>query len=222
MRMARRIGWTLLTLLLLGLGYAAWDLFAPLQTSLRSFDPVEVAQLEARMWRSYYEQKPMPLYLQLARLLRTEYDLPYLRSHRVAFDAAKAAFVFKRGKRRSDYEQAIPPLVQYYAQIRGVSKERFDVAHAARLEVEWWIVHRERKRMPPTELPRALAALQAELYGLGEEEFLDHARLRAQAMTLRDDQAEAGGLTEADWLRIEDLLLESWKSLHRVVNSGGA
>ena len=41
-------------------------------------------------------------------------------------------------------------------------------------------------------------------------------------MTLRDDEAEAGGLTEADWLLIEDLLLESWKSLHRVVNSGGA
>lgn len=222
MRTARRIGWTLFTFLLLGVGYAAWDLFAPIQTSLRSFDPIEVARLETEMWRSYYDKKPVPLYLQLARLLRTEYDLPYLRSHRVAFDAAKAAFVFKRGMRRSDYEQAIPPLVGYYAQIRDVSKERFDVAHAARLEVEWWIVHRERKRMAPTELPRALAALQAELYGLGEEEFLDHARLRAEAMTIRDDRAEAGGVTEADWLRIGDLLRESWKSLHRVVNSGGA
>lgn len=174
------------------------------------------------MWRSYYDKKPTKLYFQMAELLRTQYHLPFLRSELVAFDAARAAFVFKRGHNRKEYEQALPSLVSYYRRIRRVSREPFDIYRAADLELEWWIVHRERRSAAPGQLSLALAELQAELYGQDPQEFIDHARLRADAMTIRDDRAEQGGVTEADWQRIEELLRDSYASLHRAANTGGA
>ena len=200
------------------LAWAAYDLYAPRRTSLREFDADEVARLETAMWRSYYSRQRVKLFGELAELLRTQYRLPLLRSNAVAYRAAKAAFVFKDGHSRADYERALPDLVSFYQSIRAVSDTDFDVERAARLELEWWIVHRERRSHAPGDLARALAALQAEIFRLPAERFAEHARLRAEAMTIRDDKADAGGVTEEDWRRIDELLHESWRSLHAAVN----
>jgi hypothetical protein len=145
--------------------------------------------------------------------------MPLIRSNRVAYYAAKAAFVFKDGKQRSDYEKALPDLVKFYQAIREMSDLPFDINRAARLELEWWIVHRERNQHKPGDLERALAELQAEIYQVPVERLMEHGRLRAEAMTIRDDKAESGGVTEADWARIDDLLHRSWRSLSAAVKS---
>jgi len=36
-------------------------------------------------------------------------------------------------------------------------------------------------------------------------------------MDIRDNQAEAGGVIEGDWQKIDELLHRSWASLHEVV-----
>ena len=201
------------------LAWATYDLYAPRRTSLREFDADEVARLETAMWRSYYSRQRVKLFGELAELLRTQYRLPLLRSNAVAYRAAKAAFVFKDGKGRTDYERALPDLVSFYQSIRAVSDTDFDVERAARLELEWWIVHRERRRHAPGDLDRALADLQAEFFRLPTERFAEHARLRAEAMEIRDTKADEGGVTEEDWRRIDELLHRSWHSLHAAVNS---
>lgn len=195
------------------------DLFGPLTTRLREFDPNEVARLDTAMWRSYYSRERLKLFNQLSELLRKQYRLPFVRSNLVAYQAAKAAFVFKDGHNREEYEKALPNLVSFYTSIRAVSDIAFDVEKAARLELEWWIIHRERKQHAPGDLERALANLAGELYQMPAESFTEHARLRAQAMEIRDTRAEQGGVTEEDWARIDELLHASWQSLHNAVNS---
>ena len=206
-------------LVLLLAAWVAYDLYAPRRTSLRDFDPDEVARLETEMWRSYYSRERLRLFRQLGELLRTQYRMPFWRSQAVAYQAARAAFVFKDGRGRSDYERALPNLVSFYESIREVSDTEFDVERAARLELEWWIVHRERRRHAPGDLDRALADLAAELYRVPAERLAEHARLRAEAMLIRDARAEQGGVTEDDWRRIDELLHQSWRSLHRAVNN---
>lgn len=206
--------------LALAVGYATFDLFAPVRSDMRAFDPDAVARLETAMWRSYYARERLRLFGQLGEMLRTQYRLPFLRSNAVAFRAARAAFVFKDGKSRADYERALPDLVDYYAALREVSAQEFDVRRAAELELEWWIVHRERHSHPPGALARSLAELPAEVYRLPAERFAEHARLRAEAMEIRDTRAEAGGVGEEDWARIEALLVASWRDLHARVNGG--
>lgn len=199
------------------LAWTAFDLFGPRSAKLREFDADEVARLETAMWRSYYEKRRVRLFNQLSELLRTQYNMPFVRSNRVAYYAANAAFVFQRGKQRSDYEKALPDLIKFYSAIREMSDIPFEVNRAAQLELEWWIIHRERAKHAPEELERALAELQAEIYRVPVERLMEHGRLRAEAMTIRDTRAAAGGVTEEDWANIDKLLRGSWRSLSAAV-----
>ena len=214
-----RIFLVLLLILAGALTWGAIDLYGPRVSHLRDFDADEVARLETAMWRSYYNKQEVRLFNQLAEMLRSQYNMPLIRSNRVAYHAAKAAFVFKKGKQRSDYEKALPDLVDFYTSVRAVSDTPFDVNGAARLELEWWIIHRERGKHSEGDLARALAELQAELYHVPVERLMEHGRLRAEAMTIRDTKAEAGAVSEEDWKKIEELLRGSWRSPSAAVKS---
>jgi len=207
----------ILFLVLVPVLWVLYDLYAPHTSHLREFDPDEVARLETAMWRSYYDKQEVRLFNQATELLRTQYNMPLVRSNKVAYHAAKAAFVFKAGKQRSDYEKALPNLIAFYGALREMSDIPFDVDRAAHLELEWWIIHRERDRHPPGDLERALAELQAEIYHVPIEKVIEHGRLRAQAMGIRDTKAEHGRVTEEDWARIGELLRGSWRSLYNAV-----
>ena len=218
MRKLPKVRWFVAVIAIAVLGWIAVDLYGPHSTSLRSFDPNEVARLETAMWRSYYGRERLRLFLQLAELLRTQYHLPFWRSNVVAYQAAKATFVFKDGRQRVDYEKALPNLVSFYEAIRRVGDVPFDVHRASRLELEWWIVHRQRADHSPGDLEHALADLAAELYHVPAERMMEHARFRAEAMRIRDTKAETGGVTEKDWAKIDELLHASWQSLWKTVN----
>ena len=215
----RRILFVAGLVLLAAAAWVVFDVYGPRTSHLRDFDPDEVARLETAMWRSYYDKQQVRLFNQATELLRTQYNMPLVRSNRVAYHAAKAAFIFKDGKQRSDSEKALPDLIDFYQAVREVSDTPFDVDRAAHLELEWWIIHRDRAHHPPEDLDRALAELQAEIYHVPVEKLMEHARLRAEAMRIRDAKAEQGKVKEEDWARIGDLLRESWRSLRNAVNS---
>jgi hypothetical protein len=223
----------------------------PARVDIRAFDPDEVARLERAMWRSYYDRRRLPLFGQLVALLRGQFQLSPGRSLALAFLAARAAAVFQVGRGRADYQRALPYLERYYAAILAVSQTPFDAAEAARLELEWWILHREAAeadgspkeaahhqdhgipeggqagrrsgaRPPLDDLQRSLAVLAAELYQVPAERLGVHAEQRAEAMTIRDRRSRApGGVTQADWERVEDLLRRSWRSLAAELHAGG-
>jgi hypothetical protein len=205
---------TVIALLLL---YVVGDLFWPFHRDLRQFDPEEIGRLETEMWRSYYDRESAQLFFQLAELLRTQFQFPFLRSYRTAYFAAKAASVFKDGSNRREYERALPHLESYFGAIRGVGNLEFNVQRTARLELEWWIVHRERDRNPTGALDRACAEAAAALYQVSPQSTKEHGRLRAAAMIIRDARAASGNVSEKDWMLIESLLCECYRSLQRAV-----
>src|SRR5919108_3765322 len=194
----RTTRWVLAGTVLAGAGWAAGRIArGPARVDIRAFDPDEVARLETDMWRSYYDRRRLPLFGQLVALLRGQFRLSPARSLALAFLAAKAAAVFQVGRDHADYERARPHLERYYAAILAVSEVPFDAARAARLELDWWIVHREAADHAPGALERALAELAAELYQVPAERLGVHAERRAEAMTLRDRRAqEPGGVAE--------------------------
>lgn len=214
-----KIFWGLLIVgILLGV-WIAFDLYKPHKVDIRDFDADEVARLDTAMWRSYYSRERLKLYGQLTELLEKQYKLRFWRRQLIAYYAAKATFVFKDGKTREDYEKALPDLEKFYGEIRDISTTDFDVKRAAKAELEWWIVHRQRKQYKEGDLARALAETAAEIYKLPPENFMEHGDLRAKAMEIRDTKAESGGVTEEDWQKIDELLHRSWRSLHKAVNN---
>jgi hypothetical protein len=178
---------------------------------LKEFDSAVVGRLDTEMWRSYYERRPSLLFRQLTTLLHDQYGMPPLEAGINAYRAAHAAFVFKDGKSRADYENALPDLKRFYCAIAARSTEPFDYTQAATRELEWWIEHRNRS----PELAHGLADLQAVIYGVPAERLSEHARLRAEAMVLRDDRSTA--ITDNDWRKIGLMLDESWRDLHAAV-----
>lgn len=112
----------------------------------------------------------------------------------------------------------MPDLRKFYGEIRNISTTDFDVERAAKLELEWWIIHRERKKYQEGDLANALAETVSAIYNLPKERFLEHGVFRAEAMKIRDEKAEQGGVTEEDWQKIDELLHKSWNSLHKNVN----
>jgi hypothetical protein len=216
LKIAVRILAAVLVLLIAGVLY---DLFYPRTTHLREFDPNEVARLETAMWRSYYEKQRLRLFNQMTELLRSQYHMTPVKSNVVAYYAGHAAFVFKDGKDRADYEKALPDLIKFYSYLHKMSDIDFDVYKTAKLELEWWIIHRQRAQHEPGDLARALAELQAEIYHVPVDRLMEHGRLRAEAMTIRDTKAEQGGVTEEDWARINELLKQSWTSLAQAVRN---
>jgi hypothetical protein len=197
--------------------WITWDLNHSTPHSLRTFDPHQVGRLETAMWRSYYEHRRLAMFGQLVDLMRTQYQLPFWSSTAAGYHAAKAAVVFQRGHNRAEHELALPDLISYYGIIRRFSDTPFDVTKTARLELEWWIIHRQRATHTSADLETALAALQAEIYHEPAEGFAEHARARAQAMQIRDASAEQGKTREAEWWEIGKLLDQSWTTLKQVI-----
>jgi hypothetical protein len=216
----RHISWgrVILVMLAILILYAGVDLLWPFHSDLRQFDPKETATLEAQMWRSYYNRESVQLFFELAELLRTQFHFPLLRSYRTAYFAARAAFIFKDGSSRADYNKALPALVSYFGAIRGIGNITFNVQRVAKLELEWWIVHRDRNDYPPGALQQACAEAAAAFYQVPLDSTMEHGRLRAAAMIIRDARAAAGEVTDKDWMLIESLLEGSYESLYRVVS----
>jgi hypothetical protein len=195
-------------------GWAARKLARPRRVDIRQFEPGQLARLETAMWRSYYDRRRLPLFGQLVTLLQGQFHLQPLRAVALAGLAARAAAVFQVGAGHRDYARALPYLERYFAGIRAVSEVPFDPVRAARLELRWWVVHREADGHPLGDLERALADVAAELYQVPAERLAVHAARRAEAMTVRDRTARrAVGVLADDWNRIEAILWVAWRSL---------
>lgn len=169
------------------------------------------------MWRSYYDRRPVKLFFELTEMLRTQYHFPWLRSYLGAYYATKAAFVFKDGKQRGDYEKALPTLESYFTTIHRTGNIDFDVKNAATLELEWWIVHRQREHYGKAALDTACANAAAAIYLVSPDSTFEHGRLRADAMVIRDVQAAGDGVSEEEWAEIDQLLRACYQSLSRVI-----
>lgn len=208
----------LLWLLVLLVAWIGIDLFYPFKKDITRIDATETAGMEGKMWRSYYDKKPVKLFFQSAKLMRKEFHFPFWRSYRVAFYAAKAAFVFKDGKNRSDYEKALPHLKKYYTLISNISETPFNADSAAKSELEWWIIRRNRDQHPPEEWENWLVTTASVMYHLPADRFKEYAHLRVQAMLIRDTKGNA--ITENDWQDINQLLLKAWQSFATDLHAG--
>jgi len=196
-------------------GWILADMLLPRTGDFRHFDPADVARLDAGMWQSYYERRPVALLWQSAELLREQVHAPFWRSFVLAYHAANAAFIFKDGRSRADYNRALPALERFYGGIARLGTKPVDVQKAARNELEWWIIRRDRDQHPPAEWAALQAQIAADLYRVPVASCREYGTLRTEAMLYRDNRNTT--MTPADWQHVEQLLQKSWQSLSRAV-----
>ena len=214
--MNRRTVILALALLLGAIGaYASW----PRHADLRGFEPADIVRLETAMWRDFYEKRYGALFGHLYELSRTQFGFSPLDSFRIALAAAQAAKAFQPTRSREAANAALPPLVTYYRLLASATSGGFDVAEAARLELDWWQARRE--AVGPEQYGKTVASVAAITYG----KPADHPSLlisgigRAEAMAYRDARGQA--MTDPDWSEIECRLRRAYRSLQAAVEGGG-
>lgn len=192
------------------------DLFGPWTADARNFDIQEAARLETEMWRAYYDKQPLEVARHCVQLLRLQGFTP-AKAVLTAGYAARAAQTFKTGRSRADYVKALPALRAYFEEITQAAGLPGDPKTLATLELDWWVIHRERGWPGESALARKIAETTAELYGADLEKMMPYAEARARAMLERSEWGSQRPLTEREWNKIRNRLVLSYANLSRVV-----
>ncbi len=186
-----------------------WAL-TPGRNTYRDFDPQQLGHAEAALWRDYYEHRSFDLTIGLVLADHNAFGLSPWDSLNSGLNAAAAARVFQRSRSRQQAQAALANLTQHFAILSRATHARFDPAVAARLELQWWRLRRETDAGPQAYAP-AIAAAAAYIYSVDPGRVRDYARLRSEAMDLRDSRGER--ISNADWAEISTELAAAYAAL---------
>jgi hypothetical protein len=176
---------------------------------LRAFEPQEMGQREAAMWRSYYEGRWVGLGWQAMQLACTQYGFSWWDGARMSAHAALSAMYFRKN---TDDPRCLAELVNYYRIIQHSVPSRLAVHDLARLELQWW--QERRQNVPPGKYAGTIAQLTGAIYGLEERVVLPAASMRTTTMAYRDARRE-GKMTDADWAEVSRQLIEAYTLLKK-------
>jgi hypothetical protein len=157
--------------------------------SHRSFDPRKVGSLECDVWVAYYRREWLSFLRSAIAVTRHTFGLPWRSSFYGAWLVLRANQLWAPFP-DNDPAGARQAMARFYRLVARTHNERFDPDQAARLEVEWWRVHRVHQRLDGGEdeetLIGSLATLYAYAYDVPREEVWVAARERALAMRYSD------------------------------------
>jgi len=172
---------------------------------MRSFDPRKVGRLECDAWVTYYRREWLKFLRAAISLTRHTFGLSWPATLYGAWLVLRANQLWAPYP-DNDPGRARDCMRRFYSLVARQHRERFDITEAARLEVEWWRVHRYLQRDNPdgnpAELVGALAALYAHVYRVDPVAVREAAEQRALAMRDSDRWVEEG-------CRLESPLVES-------------
>ncbi len=185
----------------------------------RNFDPAALARLESAAWIGYYRREWFRVLAASVGLVRCGFALSWPKTLWGAW------LVVRANQRWAPYPDNQPDearrlMTRFYA-IAGGRESGFDPREAARLEVEWWRVHRALQHADeadPTALGQAVAALYAYTYDRPIDVVRESGELRAEAMRICDAWVEAGcDLNDPRVAGMRRFLLRSYRRLKAAV-----
>jgi hypothetical protein len=161
----------------------------------RSFDPGQIADLEYRAWTGYYLRDWPQVLTAIVKLVREGFGMDWYRTLHGAWLMVRAAQLWAPMP-HNDPDGARACMRRFYALVRLSYGEPSSPVEAARLEIEWWRVHREVQysRPPATdeELVEAVTRLYSYLYREPAAEVRPAAAGRVRAMHLSDQWVKEG------------------------------
>ncbi|MCW2495676.1 hypothetical protein [Jatrophihabitans sp.] len=186
----------------------------------RDFDPVALAQAERDGWVGYYRRDWRGVLAAAVRMVRLGFGMSWPRTLRGAW------FVLRANQLWAPYPENDPVAARdymrrFYALVARDGEMSLDPAKAARLEVEWWRVHRLHQRdgqLVEGDLCQALVELYSYVYRVDPVDVTPAAEHRVRAMRHSDEWVLAGCDLD-DPLLADELaeLVASYSSLLKAV-----
>jgi hypothetical protein len=157
--------------------------------SMRSFDARRLGSAECDAWVGYYLRRWGTVLSAAVRMVRIGFQMPWPHTVYGAWLVLRANQLWAPVP-DNDPDGARATMRRFYAVVARANRETFDVDEAARLEVEWWRVHRHLQRDAPADdhvaLDDALTALYAHVYAAAPDAVRPAAALRTEAARISD------------------------------------
>lgn len=187
---------------------------------LRQFDPRTLAHFEKENYVAYYQKDWRTLLRVSVRMVGEAFGLNWWQAIYGAYLVARAEIAFAPFP-DNDVPLAEAYMRRFYRFINKVHGEAFDVAELARLEVRWWIVHRELFANPENQgLVDALGDLYVAVYGLPREQLETAVRQRALGMLYSDQWVRADKPANSPLLiQEEEALYQSYLALQKALQN---
>jgi hypothetical protein len=156
----------------------------------------------------------------MVALNREEFRMPFLTAVSAALDIVRASIAFAPVDK--DVHKATHYLRRFYEKARRTANLPTDAATLARLEMDYWVVHRklavERKQHPEQEnitpMIESLVSLHAALFGISGQAVRRSAELRALAAKAVDRiTGRYSTDIEADWRQVESYLQQAYQAV---------
>lgn len=178
------------------------------------FDPRKVAYYEKENWVAYYQKRWLRLIRVSVGMVKEAFDLSLWQALYAAYLVARAEIAAAPFP-DNDIPRAEAYMRRFYRLIKRIHHQEFDVEKVARLEVNWWVVHRQMFGQTENQpLVDALTDLYAVLYGAEAGQVQDAAYHRAQAMVYSDRWVNEGRVGNSPLLtQVEDELIKSYTAL---------
>ena len=144
---------------------------------LPQLNPSALARYEKDNYVAYYRKEWLKLLRVSIGLVKESFGLNWLQAAYGAYLIARAEIAFAPFP-ENDLPRATAYITRFYTSIKRIRHGSFDPAHVARLELNWWIVHRKCfGNADNAELVEAVTALYAEAYGVDPAKVREAARL---------------------------------------------
>ena len=190
---------------------------------MRAFDPARMADLETQNWVAYYQKRWGRLLLVSVSMVKEGFGLSLWQSLYGAYLVGRAEIAAAPFP-DNDVPRAEAYMRRFYTLLKRVHHESFDVDQAARLEVNWWVVHRQLFAQADNQpLVTALEDLYAATFGVPPAEVHEAAYRRAEAMRYSDQWVRDGCVSGSPLLgQVESELQKSYAALLAVISGRGA
>jgi len=188
---------------------------------MRHFDPAKVAHYETQSWVVYYQKDWPALLRNLLGIIQSTFGLSLPQAVRAAVHATRAQVAFAPFP-DNDVPKAIENQRKFYELIHRVNQtygETFDPAVVAKLDVDWWVIHRQLfGQTENAPLADAVAELYAATYNVPAAQVKQAAQLRAEAMIYSDRWVNESRDPKHPLVpQIEATLLKSYQALRDAV-----
>jgi hypothetical protein len=187
---------------------------------IRNFDPRKVAHYEKENYVAYYQKDWLKLFRVSVAMVKEAFALSWLQAIYAAYLIARAEIAAAPFP-ENDIPLAETYMRRFYQFIKNTHHENFDVEQAAKLEVNWWSIHRKLfGNAENQELVEALKCLYEEIYGADLEKFKEAAYQRAMGMLYSDLWVNEGKPAGSPLLiKEEEALYQGYAALKEAINS---
>jgi hypothetical protein len=182
---------------------------------LSRLNPARIAYYEKAGWEAYYDRNWPRAFGLMARLIETQFQVPFPRSLLAALHVVRASIAF--APRDHDLDATQKRLERFYRVAARANGDSFDPRRAAELELRYWVVHRELAEAPELDkrpLVQSLAELHAALFGRTPAELWPSAESRAAAAEVVDRiTGRRSTDVAADWRKVEECLRQAYQQV---------